>query len=154
MLDSGIWRLSAHAAGRAQARASRTVEAIEAQRLVRKTCPFCKTGYAPTKEQMMEVNLTPEVVKDRQFYYGEGCDKCNNLGFKGRTGLYELLIMNDDIRDMVSRGGSTDSIRQYTPPPAPAADPNAAAPAADPAHPAVGVPVPVENPDPAMIPAG
>ena len=91
-----------------------TVEAIEAQRLVRKTCPFCKTGYAPTKEQMMEVNLTPEQVKDRQFYYGEGCDKCNNLGFKGRTGLYELLIMNDDIRDMVSRGGSTDSIRQYT----------------------------------------
>jgi type IV pilus assembly protein PilB len=62
----------------------------------------------------MEINLKPEDLKGRQFYYGEGCDKCNNLGFKGRTGLYELLIMNDDLRDMVSRGASTDAIRQYT----------------------------------------
>ena len=52
----------------------------------------------------MELNLTPEDVKGKKFYYGEGCDKCNNLGFKGRTGLYELLIMNDDLRDMISRG--------------------------------------------------
>ena len=61
-----------------------------------------------------ELNLTPEKVKGKKFYFGEGCDKCNNLGFKGRTGLYELLIMNDDIRDMVSRGASTDQIRNYS----------------------------------------
>ena len=61
----------------------------------------------------MELNLTPEQLKGRPFFYGEGCDKCNNLGFKGRTGLYELLIMNDDLRDMVSRGASTDALRQY-----------------------------------------
>jgi len=91
-----------------------TVEAIEAQRLVRKTCPHCRASYDPTREQLMEINLKPEELKGRQFYYGEGCDKCNNLGFKGRTGLYELLIMNDDLRDMVSRGASTDAIRQYT----------------------------------------
>lgn len=91
-----------------------TVEAIEAQRLVRKTCPNCRASYDPTREQLMEINLKPEELKGRQFYYGEGCDKCNNLGFKGRTGLYELLIMNDDLRDMVSRGASTDAIRQYT----------------------------------------
>jgi type IV pilus assembly protein PilB len=52
-----------------------------------------------------------EEVGDRQFTYGEGCSKCNNLGFKGRTGLYEVLIMDDAIRDMVSRGASTDQIR-------------------------------------------
>jgi type IV pilus assembly protein PilB len=91
-----------------------TVEAIQAQRLVRKTCPHCRAAYEPTREQLMEINLTPEQVKGKPFYYGEGCDKCNNLGFKGRTGLYEILIMNDDLRDMVSRGASTDAIRQYT----------------------------------------
>ena len=91
-----------------------TVEAIQAQRLVRRICTSCKTEYVPTREQLMELNLTPDQMKGRPFFYGEGCDKCNNLGFKGRTGLYELLIMNDDLRDMVSRGASTDSIRQYT----------------------------------------
>ena len=64
----------------------------------------------------MELNLTPEDVKGKKFYYGEGCDKCNNIGFKGRTGLYELLVMNDDLRDMVSRGASRPTqIRQYMP---------------------------------------
>ncbi|MCI0701458.1 MAG: Flp pilus assembly complex ATPase component TadA [Planctomycetia bacterium] len=91
-----------------------TVEAIQAQRLVRRICMHCKTPYEPTREQLMELNLTPEQMKGRQFFYGEGCDKCNNLGFKGRTGLYEILIMSDDVRDMVSRGASTDAIRQYT----------------------------------------
>jgi type IV pilus assembly protein PilB len=90
-----------------------TVEAIQAQRLVRRICQHCRAGYEPTREQIMEINLTPEQVKGKQFYYGEGCDKCNNLGFKGRTGLYEILVMNDDIRDMVSRGASTDAIRGY-----------------------------------------
>jgi type IV pilus assembly protein PilB len=91
-----------------------TVEAIQAQRLVRKVCPNCRAGYDPTREQLMEVNLTPDQVRGKQFFYGEGCDKCNNLGFKGRTGLYELVILNDDLRDMISRGASTDAIRQYT----------------------------------------
>jgi len=91
-----------------------TVEAIQAQRLVRRICQNCRAAYEPTREQLMELNLTPEMVKGKPFYYGEGCDKCNNLGFKGRTGLYEILIMNDDLRDMVSRGASTDAVRQYT----------------------------------------
>ncbi len=91
-----------------------TVEAIQAQRLVRRVCAACKTPYEPTREQLMELNLTTDQVKGRPFYYGEGCDKCNNLGFKGRTGLYELLIMNDDLRDLVSRGASTDALRSYT----------------------------------------
>ena len=91
-----------------------TVEAIQAQRLVRRVCQNCRAGYEPTREQMMEINLTPEQCKGKQFFYGEGCDKCNNLGFKGRTGLYELLLMTDDLRDMVSRGSSTDAIRNHT----------------------------------------
>ena len=59
----------------------------------------------------MELNLTPEEAKGRKFYYGAGCDKCNNLGFKGRCGIYELLPMNDEIRDLISAGASTDALR-------------------------------------------
>jgi type IV pilus assembly protein PilB len=91
-----------------------TVEAIQAQRLVRKVCQNCRTPYEPTRDQVMELNMPFEDFKGKKFYYGEGCDKCNNLGFKGRTGLYELLIMNDDLRDMVSRGASTDQVRAYS----------------------------------------
>jgi type IV pilus assembly protein PilB len=90
-----------------------TVEAIQAQRLVRRVCVNCKTAYEPTKEQLIELNLPPEEAQGKKAYYGEGCDKCNNLGFKGRTGLYELLVLNDDLRDMVSRGASVDQVRGY-----------------------------------------
>ena len=91
-----------------------TVEAIQAQRLVRKVCQNCRTPYDPTREQLMELNANAADFAGKKFYYGEGCDKCNNLGFKGRTGLYELLMMNDDLRDMISRGASTDQVRAYT----------------------------------------
>ena len=90
-----------------------TVEGILAQRLVRKVCQNCRTPYDPNRDQLMELNLKPEDVRGRKFFYGEGCDKCNNLGFKGRSGLFELLMMNDDLRDMISRGSSTDNLRNY-----------------------------------------
>ena len=91
-----------------------TLEGIMAQRLVRKICPVCKTEFEPSRDQLMELNLKPEDVRGRKFFFGEGCDKCNNLGFKGRTGIYEFLIMNDDLRDLVSKGASTDQLRNYS----------------------------------------
>jgi type IV pilus assembly protein PilB len=91
-----------------------TLEGILAQRLVRKICPVCKTEFEPSRDQIMELNLKPEDVRGKKFYFGEGCDKCNNLGFKGRTGIYEFLVMNDDIRDLVSKGASTDQLRSYS----------------------------------------
>jgi len=87
-----------------------TVEAIQAQRLVRRVCTGCRTWYEPSRDQLMELNMTPAELKDRKFAFGEGCDKCNSTGYKGRTGLYELMIMTDELRDMVSRGASTDQI--------------------------------------------
>ncbi len=90
-----------------------TVEGILAQRLVRKVCQNCRTPYDPNRDQLMELNLKPEDVRGKKFYYGEGCDKCNNLGFKGRSGLYELLMFNDELRDLVSKGSSTDQLRNY-----------------------------------------
>jgi type IV pilus assembly protein PilB len=88
-----------------------TVEGILAQRLVRKICEDCRTEFEPSAEMLMELGLRPEDVKGKKFYYGRGCDRCNNTGHKGRTGLYELVIVNDDIRDMISNGASTDELR-------------------------------------------
>ncbi len=89
-----------------------TVEAILAQRLVRKICEDCRAEFEPSAEMLMELNLRPEDVRGKKFYYGRGCDRCNNSGFKGRQGIYELLLMNDDIRDLITAGASTDELRQ------------------------------------------
>jgi type IV pilus assembly protein PilB len=88
-----------------------TVEGILAQRLVRKICTSCKTEYDPPVDQILELGLKPEEAKGMKFFYGAGCDKCNNLGFKGRSGVFELIVMNDEIRDLVSNGASTDQLR-------------------------------------------
>lgn len=89
-----------------------TVEGILAQRLVRKICTNCRTEYEPGPEQLMELNLKPSDLVGKKMYFGAGCDKCNNLGFKGRCGIYELIVMDDDFRDMVSQGASADVMRQ------------------------------------------
>lgn len=88
-----------------------TLEGILAQRLVRKICEDCRTEFEPSPEMLMELNLTPADVKGKKIYFGKGCDRCNNTGHRGRTGLYELIIMNDDLRDLISQGASTDQLR-------------------------------------------
>jgi type IV pilus assembly protein PilB len=89
-----------------------TVEGILAQRLVRRVCPACKEPATPTSEMMADLDLTPADIAGKTFYRGRGCDTCNNSGYKGRVGLFELMIMNDDLRDMVMRGASTDELRE------------------------------------------
>jgi type IV pilus assembly protein PilB len=88
-----------------------TLEGIIAQRLVRKICLACKTEYTPTPEQLMELDLTPEMVAGRRLYYGPGCEQCNNTGYKGRLGLYEIMTLDDDMRDLVIRHASTQVLR-------------------------------------------
>jgi len=90
-----------------------TMEGILAQRLVRKICTNCREQFMPSAEMLMELSLRPQDVKGKTFFYGAGCDKCNNLGTRGRTGIYELIIMDDDIRDLVSAGASTDALRVH-----------------------------------------
>ncbi len=88
-----------------------TVEAILAQRLVRRICEDCRTEFEPSPDMLMELNMRPADVKGRKFYYGRGCDRCNNTGHRGRMGLFELVVMNDELRDLVSAGSSTDQLR-------------------------------------------
>jgi len=89
-----------------------TVEAILAQRLVRKICEDCRTEFEPSPDMLMELNLRPAEVAGKKFHYGRGCDRCNNTGFKGRSGLFELVVMNDEIRDLITSGASTDQLRK------------------------------------------
>jgi type IV pilus assembly protein PilB len=88
-----------------------TLEGILAQRLVRKICVDCRTEYEPSPEMLMELNLRTSDVQGKKFYYGRGCDRCNNTGYRGRTGIYELMVMNDELRDMISSGDSADQLR-------------------------------------------
>ncbi|MEZ6057745.1 MAG: ATPase, T2SS/T4P/T4SS family [Planctomycetaceae bacterium] len=88
-----------------------TVEGILAQRLVRKICVECRTEFEPSDELLMELQLPVDVARQYKFYYGKGCQRCNNSGYKGRTGMYEMMEVNDDIRDMVSSDASVDDMR-------------------------------------------
>lgn len=88
-----------------------TVEAVLGQRLVRRICVECRTEFEPSDELLMELQLPIERARQYKFYYGKGCPRCNNAGYKGRTGLYELLEVNDDIRDMISGNASVDEMR-------------------------------------------
>lgn len=88
-----------------------TVEAILAQRLVRRICVECRTEFEPSDELLMELQLPIEQARKYKFYYGKGCQRCNNAGYKGRTGIYELMEINDDIRDMISSNASVDEMR-------------------------------------------
>jgi type IV pilus assembly protein PilB len=89
-----------------------TVEGIIAQRLVRKICTKCREEFQPSEEMLMELELTPEQVGDKTFYYGKGCDNCNNTGYRGRTGIYEIMTFNDEIRDLIMNQASTSVLRQ------------------------------------------
>ncbi|MBC8467943.1 MAG: Flp pilus assembly complex ATPase component TadA [Planctomycetes bacterium] len=88
-----------------------TIEGIISQRLVRKICENCKTAFEPSEAQLMELQLTPEDVKDKQFYYGRGCSKCNGTGYRGRIGVFEIMVFNDEIRDLVMNSASTAVLR-------------------------------------------
>ncbi|HPC93474.1 MAG TPA: type II secretion system ATPase GspE [Sedimentisphaerales bacterium] len=88
-----------------------TIEGVIAQRLVRRICTKCKTPYEPDEAQLKELNLTEEEIAGRKFYYGKGCSKCNGTGYKGRTGIYEIMIFNDEIRDLIMNRASTNVLR-------------------------------------------
>ena len=88
-----------------------TVEAILAQRLVRRICSECKEEFVPDADTLADLELTSDQVVGKTFFRGRGCDKCSNSGYKGRLGLYELLVMTDEIRDLVVRNASTEEIR-------------------------------------------
>ncbi|NUN50009.1 MAG: Flp pilus assembly complex ATPase component TadA [Candidatus Brocadiae bacterium] len=91
---------------------SATLEAVVAQRLVRRVCVKCKTEYEPTEEMLMQLGLRASDVEGKRFMYGTGCNNCNNTGYRGRQALFEIMLMTDRIRNMVMQSASTDDIRR------------------------------------------
>ncbi len=88
-----------------------TVEGILAQRLVRRICTQCREVAVPTSEILSDLDLTPADLAGKTYYKGRGCDACNNTGYKGRVGLFELMTMNNNLRDMIMRDASTEELR-------------------------------------------
>ena len=79
-----------------------SLEGVLAQRLVRTICPDCRTPYEPSSSILSQLGVSPYELVDKHFYTGRGCDKCSNSGYKGRKGIYELLDINDTLRDMIT----------------------------------------------------
>jgi type IV pilus assembly protein PilB len=88
-----------------------TIEGIVSQRLLRKICENCKTAFEPSEAQLMELQFTPDDVKGKKFYYGRGCSKCNGTGYRGRIGAFEIMVFNDEIRDLIMNSASTSVLR-------------------------------------------
>ena len=88
-----------------------TLEAVLSQRLIRTICPSCKKPYTPNPAELEEFGVSPEDVADVEFSKGVGCDECAYSGYKGRMGIFELMEITEEIRDLILRRASTDEIQ-------------------------------------------
>ncbi len=91
---------------------SSSIQGIMAQRLVRVICPACKEPYQPPNDELMEIGLSQEDVAGLKFYRGKGCSECNQLGYRGRQGIFEVLVVSDPIRNLVLKRASSTEIRE------------------------------------------
>jgi len=87
-----------------------TIEAVVGQRLVRKLCIFCRQEYEPTDDELEAIGITKEQLKDHNIYRADGCKQCSHIGYKGRTGIYELMTLNEELREMILSQASTGEI--------------------------------------------
>jgi len=87
---------------------SSSVIGILAQRLVRVICPKCKEKYTPSEQELKSLKISQKI----SFYHGKGCMKCKDTGFSGRIGIFELLLINDEIKNMVVAKASANEIRK------------------------------------------
>ncbi len=91
---------------------SACLEAIVAQRLVRRICSKCKSEFEPTEEMLMQLGLRPADVEGKRFMYGTGCNHCNNTGYKGRQAIFEIMLLTERIKNLIMTHASTDEIRR------------------------------------------
>lgn len=89
-----------------------SILAVLAQRLVRKVCPKCKVRYEPPEHILRGIGLRPEIARKANFVRGKGCSNCNKKGYRGRLGIYELMLMTNQVREMAFKGESTMAIRK------------------------------------------
>jgi len=88
-----------------------TLEGIVGQRLVKRICDRCKTEYEPTEEELMELELTPQDIAGRKLFHGQHCADCKDSGYRGRVGLFEIMVLSDDMRELIMGNASTQVLR-------------------------------------------
>ena len=86
---------------------SASLEFVLAQRLVRKICTDCREEYEPKKDLLATLGLDPNELGDRKFFFGAGCKECSNSGYRGRTGLFEMIKVTDAFRELITRGSDS-----------------------------------------------
>jgi type IV pilus assembly protein PilB len=91
---------------------SSTLMGVLAQRLVRTICKKCRTPFEPTESQLSMLNLSPHDIGEKVFYYGRGCSSCNDSGYRGRKGIFELLVINETLRGLINDRAPTVVLRQ------------------------------------------
>ncbi|MBA2271184.1 MAG: type II/IV secretion system protein [Chthoniobacterales bacterium] len=91
---------------------SSTLEAVLGQRLLRSICPNCRTTYQPQQGFLDQLLLSRRDIDSKDFFYGKGCDACNNTGYKGRKGIYELMKITDPVRELINERAPTVVLKQ------------------------------------------
>ena len=91
---------------------SSTLEAVLGQRLLRSICRHCRSTYDPSNTLLTELGISRQDIGEKQFFYGKGCNACNNTGYKGRKGIYELLRITDPIRELINERAPTVTLKQ------------------------------------------
>ena len=94
--------------------AASSIVGILAQRLVRSICPHCREAYTPAPELLKEMGLTQAIPAGASLYRGRGCPQCMDIGYRGRTGIYELLPVDEQVRDLLGLVGLVDPFRART----------------------------------------
>src|SRR5213596_2225708 len=91
---------------------SSTLEAVLGQRLLRSICPNCRASYEPNTNTLDQLGLSRRELGEKKFYYGKGCDICNETGYKGRKGIYELMRISDPLRELINDRAPTVTLKQ------------------------------------------
>lgn len=92
---------------------SSSVIAVMAQRLVRRVCPNCRQEYRPPMEELRQLGVTLDMLEDNPVYRaGQGCEACKLTGYRGRSGIHELLIVDDEVRNLIMRSADSSEIRR------------------------------------------
>ncbi|MBP6602555.1 MAG: type II/IV secretion system protein [Verrucomicrobiales bacterium] len=89
-----------------------TLEGVLGQRLLRRICSSCRVAYKPSAAVLTQLGLVAADIGGKEFFTGQGCDVCNDTGYKGRQGLFELLDMSNPIRDLVAQRAATVVLKQ------------------------------------------
>ena len=88
-----------------------SVVAILAQRLIRVICPKCKEAYEPSEESLRNIGLSLKMIPERKLYRGKGCENCLQTGYKGRTGIFELMVLNEDLQNIILKTSDSNMIK-------------------------------------------